>query len=148
MVNHEWSMLQLRNKAEAYCATAEHCLFDVRIKLQLWGATAAQTEDILTHLQDSGFVDEKRYSHAYAHDKLLYHGWGRMKIRAQLLAKQLPTNLIEDALNNIDETEYTNVLQRIIASKKRSMKSEDTNKLIRFCLHRGFTYDEIKQYLT
>ena len=146
MANQEWSLAQLCAKAEAYCAAAEHCVWEVRQKLLQWKATSEQIEDILAHLQNARFIDEQRYCHAFVHDKLLYQGWGRMKMRAQLQAKHLPSNAIKQAIEDIDGQKYQEVLQKVIASKKRSLKSNDPllrEKLIRFCLQRGFTYEEI-----
>lgn len=146
MVKHEWSLADLRGKAEFYCATAEHCSYEVRLKLQQWGATDEQIEHIVAHLQKEHFVDEQRYCNAFVHDKLLYQGWGRMKMRAQLQAKHLPTTAIEQALNEIDRDTYMSVLTRVLATKKRSIKSADPQareKLIRFAMQRGFIYDEI-----
>lgn len=150
MANHEWSVAELRTKAESYCAMAEHCTWEVRQKLQQWGATAEQIEDILAHLQEAGYVDEQRYCHAFVHDKLLYQGWGRMKMRAQLQVKHLPSQAIEQALDAIDMAEYTRILNRVMASKKRTIKSSDPQsreKLIRFCLQRGFSYEDISAFL-
>ena len=87
MVNREWSLEQLRAKAEAYCAAAEHCLYEVQQKLQQWQATPEQVEQIVCHLQEQKYLDEQRYCCAFVHDKLLYQGWGRMKLRAGLQAK-------------------------------------------------------------
>ncbi|MBE6321279.1 MAG: RecX family transcriptional regulator [Bacteroidales bacterium] len=146
MVKHEWSLANLRSKAEFYCATAEHCSYEVRLKLQQWSATDEQIEHIVAHLQKERFVDEQRYCNAFVHDKLLYQGWGRMKMRAQLQAKHLPTAAIEQALNEIDRDTYMSVLTRVLATKKRSIKSADPQareKLIRFAMQRGFTNDEI-----
>ena len=147
MANHEWSLEQLRAKAEAYCAAAEHCCYDMHLKLQQWGATAEQAEQIVSQLLEHKYVDEQRYCHAFVHDKVLYQGWGRMKIRAHLQAKRLPSTAIDSALANIDECEYYAVLSRVVTSKKRTIKSADPQakeKLIRFCMQRGFTYDEIR----
>ena len=150
MANHEWSLEQLRAKAEAYCTMAEHCCSEVRIKLQQWGATAEQTDEILAHLQSHRFVDEQRYCNAFVHDKLLYQGWGRMKLRAGLQAKHLPSRAIDFALDNLDESEYFRILNQVITSKRRTTKSSDPQareKLIRFCLQRGFTYEDIREYI-
>ena len=146
MVNREWSLEQLVAKAEAYCAAAEHCCYDVRLKLQQWGATSTQVEKIIARLQDADFLNEQRYCHAFVHDKLLYQGWGRMKMRAQLQAKRLPTQAIEQALAEMNENAYLEVLEKVLTSKKRTLKSSDPQlreKLIRFCMQRGFTYEEI-----
>ena len=146
MANHEWSLAQLMAKAEAYCAAAEHCRYDVQQKLQQWEATPEQVEQVLCHLQEHKYLDDERYCHAFVHDKLLYQGWGRMKMRAQLQAKHLSSNAIKQALEDIDEQAYQEVLQKVLASKKRSLKGNDPllrEKLIRFCMQRGFTYEEI-----
>lgn len=146
MANQEWSLAQLCAKAEAYCAAAEHCVWEVRQKLLQWKATSEQVEDILAHLQIAHFIDEQRYCHAFVHDKLLYQGWGRIKIRVQLQAKNLPSKNIEQALQEIDNTEYYHILDRVIASKQRTIKTNDPQareKMIRFLLQRGFTYEEI-----
>lgn len=146
MANQEWSLAQLCAKAEAYCAAAEHCVWEVRQKLLQWKATSEQVEDILAHLQTAHFIDEQRYCHAFVHDKLLYQGWGRIKIRVQLQAKNLPSKNIEQALQEIDNTEYYHILDRVIASKQRTIKTYDPQareKMIRFLLQRGFTYEEI-----
>lgn len=147
MAKHEWSLAELRSKAETYCASAERCRWDVRQKLQQWGAEAEDIEAILAHLQAERFVDEERYCHAFVHDKLLYQGWGRIKMSAQLQAKHLPSHAIEQALREMDEREYMRVLERVLIAKKRTIKSTDEHareKLIRFALQRGFTYEEIR----
>ena len=150
MVNHEWSLDELKHKAEAYCAIAERCCSEVSNKLMQWGAKPDEIDQILDYLQSSRYIDEARYCSAFSHDKVRYQGWGRMKIRAALYAKQLPSTVIRDALHSLDESEYFDVLQRVVATKKRAIKSNDPmarEKLIRFLLQRGFTYDEIEQIL-
>ena len=150
MAKHEWSLDELRYKAEAYCAGAEHCRSEVYVKLQQWGATSEQSDEIITHLLLQRYIDEQRYCRAFAHDKLLYQGWGRLKIKAALYAKYLSSSDITAALENLNENDYRSTLQRVIATKKRAIKSNDPmarEKLIRFCLQRGFTYDEIEKLL-
>jgi regulatory protein len=143
-------MAQLIVKAEAYCAAAEHCISEMHSKLQQWEATEEQCDEIIAHLVQANYIDEQRYCHAFAHDKVLYQGWGRSKIKAYLYAKHLPSEAIAQALKDIDETEYHKTLERVISSKKRTLTSTDTaarEKLIRFCMQRGFTYEEISEYL-
>lgn len=150
MAKNEWSLAQLTAKAEAYCAAAEHCVTDVQNKLQQWEATSEQAEQIIAHLLKEKYIDEVRYCQAFTHDKILYQGWGRIKIRAALYAKHLPSACIAQALDSIDESAYSDTLKRVIATKKRAIKSNAPmarEKLIRFCLQRGFTYEEISQHL-
>jgi regulatory protein len=116
--------------------------------LQQWGANADEIESIISHLTAQRYIDELRYCCAFTHDKIRYQGWGRVKIKAALYAKHIPSLLITQALDSIDEIEYFAALERVIAAKKRTIKSSDLmarEKLIRFCLQRGFTYDEIEE---
>jgi SOS response regulatory protein OraA/RecX len=73
-----------------------------------------------------------------------------MKMRAQLQVKHLPSQAIEQALNAIDTEEYNRILNRVMTSKKRTIKSSDPQareKLIRFLLQRGFTFEEVNVQL-
>lgn len=143
MANHEWSMPELQTKAEAYCAASEHCESDIRNKLRQWNATSEQCEQIINHLRNAQYIDDMRYCNAFVHDKLLYQGWGRVKMRNALQAKHLPEESIREAIENIDETEYLHILERIVKQKKYTRPEQ----LVRFCLQRGFTLSEIKHFV-
>ena len=142
MANRDLSNAEWRDKAEAYCARAEHCADDVRRKLYEWQAPAELTESILQHLYDCDFINDERFCRAYVHDKVEYQAWGRMKIQAGLRALHLPENAIRNALDNINEERYRENLQSLIRQR-----SAPTSPLppttIRFLLQRGFTYEEI-----
>lgn len=134
---------ELLAKAEHYCAGAEHCPADVRNKLYLWGADSDMSDSIIQKLIDSNFISESRYAEAFVHDKLLYNGWGRMKIRMALFAKKIDESVIFDALDTIDEEDYDRILHKVAASKKHATPDQMT----RFLLQRGFTFDEIRSVL-
>ncbi len=114
---------EFRSRAEAYCARAEHCADEVRTKLHAWGCPSEYIDSILDHLYDSHFLDDARYCHAFAHDKLLYQSWGKVKIQAHLQAHRLPPSAIQEALNSIDEIEYNRILHSLISQKSRSLRS-------------------------
>ena len=135
-------MAELQSKAEAYCAQAEHCVSEMRDKLRVWGATSAQADEVTERLIEDKYIDEARYCRAFVHDKLLYQGWGRMKMRAALQAKHLPSAYISAALEDIDETEYFRILEKVIQKKKGSPE-----QVIRFCMQRGFAFDEIRRFV-
>lgn len=135
-------MAELLSKAEAYCAQAEHCVSEMRDKLRVWGATSAQADEVTERLTDEKYIDEARYCRAFVHDKLLYQGWGRMKMRAALQAKHLPSTYIAAALEDIDENEYFRILEKVVQKKKGSPE-----QVIRFCMQRGFALNEIKHLI-
>ena len=141
MANHELSKLEALDKAQVYCARAEHCLADVKRKLYEWGVNPNFFDFIEENLYAGDYLNDARFCQAYVHDKVAYQKWGRIKIQAGLRALQLPEKEIHAALEDIDETVYTKNLCKLIASRKND--SEDTR--LRFLLQRGFSYEEIKK---
>ena len=143
MENREYSLQELTSRAETYCARAEHCASDLRTKILAWGGTPEQAEIIISHLYDYHYLDDARYCRAYTHDKLLYQHWGKVKIRAMLQARQLPSSEILSALETIDETDYNRILLALLATKKNATREAQ----IRFLLQRGFEYATILRTL-
>ncbi len=141
MENRELSKAEWISKAQVYCARAEHCAADVRRKLYEWGAPSDLFDGIEENLYANGFLDDERFCRAYVHDKVAYQSWGRIKIQAGLRALQLPETNIREALDQIDESVYTNNLRALMASRKK----DSEEKRLRFLLQRGFTYEEIKK---
>ena len=141
MENRELSKAEWISKAQVYCARAEHCAADVRRKLYEWGAPSDLFDGIEENLYANGFLDDERFCRAYVHDKVAYQSWGRIKIQAGLRALQLPETNIREALDQIDESAYTNNLRAPMASRKK----DSEEKRLRFLLQRGFTYEEIKK---
>lgn len=132
----------LQARAEQYCARAERCASEVEVLMKKCGATVGQTNEVIEHLQEHGFVNDARYCRAFVHDKVAFDGWGKRKIQHALRARHLPDYDIEAALQNIDETAYkTNILTLI---KRHSATAPD--KQLLFMLQRGYTYEDIRRY--
>ena len=141
MENRELSKAEWLNKAEAYCAKAEHCASDLRRKLYEWQAPAEIADFIEEKLRENNFLNDARFCAAYVHDKVAYQKWGRLKIQAGLQALQLPSSAIHEAIKDIDEEQYKQNLQYLI----RQRRSDSEDKRLRFLIQRGFTYEEIKK---
>lgn len=139
MAKTELSKAEWLNKAQVYCARAEHCRVDVRRKLYEWGTPPDLYEFIEENLYKEGFLDDARFCSAYVHDKVAYQAWGRVKIQAALRALQLPETAIREAMEEIDETQYLENLRKLI----RQRKTDSEEKRMRFLAQRGFTFDEI-----
>lgn len=139
MANRELSKQEWLAKAQAYCARAEHCAADVTRKLYEWGAPPDLSDEIEENLYEEGFLDDARFCQAYVHDKVAYQRWGRRKIEAGLQALQLPSSAIRGALAEIDEEQYKANLRALVEQRP----DDAPDKLLRFLLQRGFTYEEI-----
>ena len=140
------------NRLAAYCSVSEHCRSEVREKLQKWGLSAEAAERVLTRLEEANFVDEGRYAKAFVHDKLCFSGWGKRKIAQALQQKHVAHAVFQPYLDAIDEEEYHQILRKALEQKVRTLKTEDTDyqrkvKLIRFAMSRGFSYEDIRQFM-
>ena len=81
-------------------------------------------------------------SFAFVNDKVRFNRWGRIKIRAALSEKRLPRELVNEAIDNINEEEYMSALAEVIAAKRRELKGKDDyaaqQKIMRYAAGRGY----------
>ncbi|PLW99225.1 MAG: hypothetical protein C0591_03115 [Marinilabiliales bacterium] len=130
----------LLNKARKYCSYQERCLADVKTKLKEWNAAEKTIEKIIQTLEKEDFINEERYAIAFALGKLRNNKWGRNRIFYAMTQKQIPEIYIQMGLNEIDETEYIQILKSILKLKKTAEKDEfkRNNKLVKYAVQKGF----------
>jgi regulatory protein len=139
---------EILNKIFAYCAYQERCRKEIQQKLQNLGAFYDEIEDILTYLEEEGFLNEARFAKAFAGGKFRVKSWGRLKIRNELRKKGIADSLIEDALRaEISEDDYQEALLRLISKKQASGGSPPTmtekKKIIRHLQQKGYEWEAI-----
>ncbi len=130
------------SKAMAICSRREYCADDIRSKLESWGISAGDSKRIIGTLTRENFINEKRYTEAFVRDKFKYNKWGKVKIRAHLKLKNITGEIINSALNSIDNETYIKVLEELLAAHRRSVKAKNQydlkGKLLRYGLSKGF----------
>ncbi|MDR0507833.1 MAG: RecX family transcriptional regulator [Dysgonamonadaceae bacterium] len=142
---------QALHRLAAYCSRAERCIYDIRLKMDLWEIPYNEQNRLIERLQKEKFLDEKRYCHAFVNDKIKYNHWGIYKIKYELNKKQIPESLIQEALEQIDGNENKELLIKLLRNKRRVVygrnEFEIKQKLIRFAVGRGFSIEEIEKAL-
>lgn len=140
-----------RIRLENMCARSEHCEWELKEKLKRWMISSADAEEILMVLRKGRFYDDRRFASAYVRDKMLYNRWGRRKIAYGLMAKRIPRELIGEALDEIDEEMYRDVLLEFLRAKARIIKEgnsfEGRTKLFRAAVSRGYETDLVAGYI-
>lgn len=135
-------MEALYQSMTALCARREYCCADIAEKLRKKGASTEETEVLIDRLIGEGYINEGRYARAFVHDKILYNGWGRVKVKQQLRAKGICPAYINEAMTCITEEQYAEVFQKVLQAKRRSIKGETDyevrQKLARSLIARGF----------
>ena len=135
----------------ALCAQAEHCQQEMRDKMRCWELDETVQNRIIARLVKERYIDDERYTRAFVKDKIRYNKWGRRKVQQALWMKHIDTDIQQRVLDEIDEKEYLDVLRPLLKQKRKSIKAandyELNQKLVRFALSRGFTFDIIRQCL-
>ncbi len=142
---------QALHRLAAYCSRSERCVYDVKQKLIRWEIPAEQHMEIIRRLQKERFIDESRFCRAFVNDKSKYGKWGPHKINYELRKKQIPDELIREALAALVPDESREQLVQVLKSKYKTVKGKNgfeiRQKLIRFAAGRGFSLDEIEKAL-
>ena len=135
----------------AICAQAEHCEHEMRDKMKRWELDETVQNRIIDRLTKERYIDHERYARAFVKDKIRYNKWGRRKVQQALWMKRIDNDIQQRVLDEIDEKEYLDVLRPLLKQKRKSIKAESdyelNQKLVRFALSRGFTFDIIRQCL-
>ncbi|MBW6497090.1 MAG: RecX family transcriptional regulator [Bacteroidales bacterium] len=132
-------------KARRFCAYRDRCKKETADRLSQLGANRDLTAKILDTLLQEGFLDEQRFARAYARGKFEHNHWGRTRIKQELAFRQIDENTIAEALFEIDENKYLEVLNDIAAKKLKSLKEPSDftarGKTAEHCIRKGFEPD-------
>ena len=144
-VSEQGAYLQLAQ----LCARAEHCQYELIEKMRRWEMSEEAQARVMQRLVSERYVDDERYARAFVRDKIRYNKWGRRKVEQALWMKHIDDDIRSRALSEIDDEEYLSVLRPLLKQKRRSIKAasdyELNQKLVKFALGRGFTFDIIRQ---
>ena len=135
----------------ALCAQAEHCQYEMLEKMRRWELPEEAQARVMAKLVKERYVDDERYARAFVRDKIRYNKWGRRKVEQALWQKRIDEEIRNSVLNDVDDEEYLSVLSPLLKQKRKTIKAKNdyelNQKLVRFALGRGFTFDIIRQCL-
>ena len=136
----------------ALCAQAEHCEYEMQEKMRRWEIADDAQARVMQRLITERYVDDERFSRAFANDKVKYNKWGRRKVEQAMWLKHIAEDIRQRVLDSIDDEEYIAILRPLLQQKRRSVKAHNDyelrQKLIKFAIGRGFTMDIIKQCIS
>ena len=139
-------LAKVTDRLRGLCSRREYCVSDVIAKaVKALDGDRVAAQKVVAKLVEEKYVDDMRYASAFARDKASIQGWGAAKIRYMLSGKGVAKDIIDSALEEIDDSKASDRLQKLIENKYRSLK-EDPQwklKLIRFGLGRGYSYDDV-----
>ena len=145
----------MKTEQEAYltltalCAQAEHCQYEMLEKMRRWELPEDAQARVMAKLIKERYVDDERYTQAFVKDKIRYNKWGRRKVEQALWQKRIDDDIRKRILDEVDDEEYLSVLRPLLKQKRKTIKAKNdyelNQKLVRFAVGRGFTFDIIRQ---
>lgn len=150
-----YTLTEATKKLESYCAYQERCHKEVTTKLWEMRMIPEAIDQIVTHLIQENYLNEERFSRAYARGKFNIKKWGRNRIVNELKFRSISKYNIKNALQEIDDDDYFTTLDKL--AKKRVQEIKETNlqkrkkKLADYLLYRGWeshlVYEKIKELI-
>ncbi len=138
-------------KAEKFCVYQDRCHFEVEQKLKSFNISQDTKNQIIIDLIQNDFLNESRFAKSFVRGKFYQKKWGKQKIIIELKKRNIHQNLIDIAIQEINQEDYYNALKKIILKKNVLIKETDiykrNNKLIQYVINRGYSYNIIKEVL-
>jgi regulatory protein len=139
---------EIKIKIENWCAYQDRCSFEVREKLKNYDLSDIEKEKLIHELVSSNFIDDKRFAFSFVSGKFKIKNWGKTKIIYQLKQKKVNLDLIYQAIDEIDESEYRDTINKLILKKKKEITKNLTeyelkSKVFNYLSSKGFEIDEV-----
>jgi Uncharacterized protein conserved in bacteria len=133
---------EIYDRAAVLCSRSEKSSAAIRKKLVEWGLKHDETDEVIEKLIEENFINDVRYACSYVRDKFRFNKWGKIKITFNLKAENISSEIIQQALEGINDEDYYNTLTELVTSKNKSIKAvniyDRKSKLLRFAQSRGF----------
>lgn len=128
-------------KIENICSRSEKCSFDIKQKLIAWQIEYDEIDEIIASLIEQDFINEERFSKAFANDKFKFNKWGKNKISFALRQKQINEINISNAIKSISQKKYIAMMSSELNLKVKSINGDVYTvkaKLLNFAQSRGY----------
>lgn len=103
------------------------------------------TQRVFDRLVEKGYIDDEKFTQFWVENRNLTKGTSRRKLQAELRAKGVDSNIIEQYLSDSPRNDQEE-LAKIIAKKRA--RYPDDQKFMQYLARQGFSYDDIKAALT
>jgi len=141
-VNMKPDKTEILKKLYAYCAYQERSTKQIEDKLLKMQVDNRDWSDILEHLKEEKFLDEKRFAVSAARGRFYQKKWGKLKITQLLKDHQINEQIIQQALSEIPKEDYLATIENLIVEKQNRLKEDDPIK----ALHKTYTFLLSKGY--
>ena len=108
------------------------------------GYSPTLTTRVLQKLQQKNYVDDEKFARWWIETRHQNQGSSLRKLRSELAAKGVSSNIIEGVISQTDRTDDDEITKMI--AKKRQ-KYTDEHKLMQYLVRQGFSYQQVRDAL-
>lgn len=118
--------------------------WEVRDYLRRQKAPDEQISRLIERLSGLGYVDDKKFAAVWAESRQSMRPTSRRKLRAELMAKRIAPEIIDQVLRD-EAGDERDALHQVIAKKRA--RYPDQQKFMQYLARQGFSYDDIRAVL-
>jgi regulatory protein len=138
----KFSLSEIQQKLEYYCAYQERCYKEVETKLFDFHLTTEEKDQVLIYLIENNFINEERFAKSFVRGKHNYKFWGKNRITNELKFRNISSRIIQEALKEIPETTYLENFHRLAEKHWDTIKErkgpKKNKKFVDFLLRKGY----------
>ena len=138
----------VRRTALQLLARREHSILELHHKLMRRGIPVPLIETVLGRLIEEDLLNDARYAEVYAHSRV-DKGYGPIRIQRELRERGVSENIAANVLEEFDDL-WMNTLAQVhhkrFGQALPSTAMERAQRM-RFLRHRGFTLEQIRNFL-
>jgi len=151
-----YTVAEAQSRMEHYCAYQERCHKEVEQKLREMKMIPEAVEIIIGHLLQHNFLNESRFSQAFARGKFNHKKWGKRRIITELKFRNISEYNIKLALKEISEADYMSTFHLLAEKRFQQLDSEKNlqkkrKKFTDYLLYRGWEshliYDKLRELI-
>ena len=149
MEKKSYTFEEIKQKLVNYCVYQDRCHSEVEQKMRDFLLIPEAKDEIFLYLIKENYLNEARFTRSYIRGKFYIKHWGRNKIRINLKQKGITEKLIAKSMNEIDEQDYLDSVNKIYQdyySKQKGMRDyQKKSKTIKHLMSKGYEYDLIME---
>ena len=151
-----YTLEEAKGRMERYCAYQERCHKEVETKLKEMRMIPEACDQIIFHLLQHNFLNETRFSQAFARGKFRTKKWGKNRIVRELKMRHISKYNITLALKEIPDKEYFQTFDELATKRFLQLTTEENlqkkrKKLADYLLYRGWeshlVYEKIQELI-
>lgn len=135
------------NQAVKYLSIRLHTVGELSDKLRKKGYEQQIILDVLRHLEELDFINDKRYAQIFTENLKQYRDFGYYGVKAKLMKKRVPTDIIEEVMEEFFTPDDELVVARRYSDKLKRQGRDTYQQAARSFSSKGFRTEIIGKML-